>query len=154
MKTTPAKIFALLLSAFFLVLPAFPSEFITLPSGEKICEEAYPLKGGYNLDLSVESLNELEEMILKMNVDENHALFDDIASYIGQVVVENYGGKWECCLDKNNSLYYGFPVIAGFNNYDVLLSPYSVLKIFIHRKKSGQIFHSIDICINPPAFDF
>ena len=94
-------------------------------------------EAGYNLDLSVESLDVLEDYILKMNIDSDHDLYDDVASYIGEVVRNTYGGKWECCLDKKNSLFYGLPVISNFNKYGVLLSPYSLLKIFIHRKKEG-----------------
>lgn len=109
---------------------------------------------GYVWDYSIASLNSLEKLILEKNINENHDLFDDIASYIGEVVCKTYGGKWECCLDKKNSLFYGLPVISNFNKFGVLLSPYSLLKIFIQRKKEGQIAHAIEICVNPPEFDF
>lgn len=109
---------------------------------------------GCNFDFSMVSLSTLEKLILEKNINETHDLFDDVASYIGEVVRNTYGGKWECCLDKKNSLFYGLPVISNFNKYGVLLSPYSLLKIFIHRKKEGQIAHSIEICVNPPDFNF
>lgn len=57
----------------------------------------------YNWDFSLKSLDSLENFILKKNIDENHELFDDVASYIGEVVRRNYGGKWECT--KNHSVF-------------------------------------------------
>ena len=109
----------------------------------------------YNWDFSLKSLDSLENFILKKNIDENHELFDDVASYIGEVVRRNYGGKWECCLDmRGNSMLYGMPVISGFNKYGVLLSPYEELGLFIFRKKKGMIANNIEMIINPPSFVF
>lgn len=108
----------------------------------------------YDWNFSLQSFNQLEDFILKNNIDENHALYDDIASYIGEVVRRNYGGQWECCLDKKeNSMLYGWPVIAGWNKYEVLFCPYESLRLFLFRKEKGMLLHNIEIVINPPNFE-
>ena len=76
----------------------------------------------YNWDFSLKSLDSLENFILKKNIDENHELFDDVASYIGEVVRRNYGGKWECCLDmRGNSMLYGMPLFLDLTNTEFCL---------------------------------
>lgn len=110
---------------------------------------------GYNWDFSMQSLDALEDFILKNNIDRDHALYDDVASYIGEVVRATYGGKWECWLNmKEDSVHYGMPVITGFNKYDMPLCPYETLRLFVHRKKKGLISNNINFCVNPPEIDF
>lgn len=110
-------------------------------------------KKGNKFDFSMDSLNFLEDFILENNIDKNHELYDDVACYIGEVVRKNYGGKWECCFDlKENSFFYGMPVISGFNNFNVLLCPYDLLRVFLFRKKRGLLIHSIELDINPPKY--
>ena len=100
------------------------------------------------------SLDTLEDFILQKNIDENHILYDEAASYTGEVVRRNYGGKWECCLDmKENSMLYGMLVISDFNKYGVLYSPYEELGLFIFRKEKGILVNNIEMIINPPDFD-
>ena len=107
-------------------------------------------KSGINLDYSLESLNEIETFVLQKGIDRNHDLYDDIACYIGEVVRKTFGGQWECCLDmKSNSLFYGMPVVSGYNKYGVLLSPYELLNIFLLRKKTGMLAQSIEMDVNP-----
>lgn len=109
---------------------------------------------GYDWNFSLASLNQLEDFILEKNIDENHPFYDDIASYIGEVVRHNYGGQWECCLDKKgNSMLYGWPVIIGWNKYDVLFCPYESLRLFLFRKNKGMLLKNIEIVINPPKFN-
>lgn len=106
---------------------------------------------GISLDYSLESLKEIETFVLQKGIDRNHDLYDDIACYIGEVVRKTFGGQWECCLDmKNNSMLYGMPVVSGYNKHGVLLSPYELLNIFLLRKKTGFLAHSIKMDVNPP----
>lgn len=106
---------------------------------------------GISLDYSLESLKEIETFVLQKSIDRNHDLYDDIACYIGEVVRKTFGGQWECCLDmKSNSLFYGMPVVSGYNKHGVLLSPYELLNIFLLRKKTGLLARSIEMDVNPP----
>lgn len=107
-------------------------------------------ESGISLDYSLESLNEIETLVLQKSIDRNHDLYDDVACYIGEVVRKTFGGQWECCLDmKSNSVFYGMPVVSGYNKYGVLLSPYELLNIFLLRKKTGLLAHSIEMDVNP-----
>ena len=107
-------------------------------------------KSGINLDYSLESLNEIETFVLQKGIDRKHDLYDDIACYIGEVVRKTFGGQWECCLDmKNNSMLYGMPVVSGYNKHGVLLRPYELLNIFLLRKKTRFLAHSIKMDVNP-----
>lgn len=106
---------------------------------------------GINLDYSLESLKEIESFVLRNNIGREHDLYDDVACYIGEVVRKTFGGQWECCLDmKDNASFYGMPVISGYNKYGVLLSPYELLGIFLLRKQTGLLAHSIEMDVNPP----
>ena len=108
-------------------------------------------KSGINLDYSLESLKEIETFVLQKGIDREHDLYDDVACYIGEVVRKTFGGHWECCLDmKSNSLFYGMPVVSDYNKHGVLLSPYELLNIFLLRKKTGFLAHSIKMDVNPP----
>ena len=69
---------------------------------------------------------------------------------MGEVVRKNYGGKWICNLDnKNNSLYYGYPVIAGHSKFDVLFSPFHSVKIYLVRPREDHFITAIESQVNP-----
>ena len=44
------------------------------------------------------SLSALEKLILEKNINETHDLFDDVASYIGELVRNTYGGNGNAVL--------------------------------------------------------
>ena len=102
-------------------------------------------KQGYNLDLSLASLKELEQYVIVNNIHIDSDDYTDISAYLGEVAKNNYRGKWICNIDKeNNSIYYGFPVITGLCSVeDVLFSPFHVVKAFILRKKEKDFLSSI-----------
>ena len=79
MKAKLAKIFSLFL--LVLAFPAFPSEFITLPSGEKICEEAYPLKGGYRLVITLAVIDGTNSFVITVN-DGKHVKTVSVGAFL------------------------------------------------------------------------
>ncbi len=108
-----------------------------------------------NLDLSVQSVNDLEKFILKNNISVDSDEYNDCSAYLGEVVVENFEGKWICNLDKeNNSLYYGFPVVTAHSKEGVLFSPFHVVKAFILRKKENLFIDAIKSQVEPTEVDW
>lgn len=108
-------------------------------------------ENGYNLDYSISSLTQIENYIIENKISVNSNDYDGLSTYLGEVVRKNYGGKWICNLDeKNNSLYYGFPVIQDHSKYDVLFSPFHIVKAFIIRPKGNLFITAIESQINPP----
>jgi len=55
------------------------------------------------LDLSLNSLEDLEQFILKCDISVNSDEYNDCSAYLGEVVVQNFKGKWICNLDKENN---------------------------------------------------
>lgn len=110
---------------------------------------------GYNFNLTINSLDEVEEYIITNNINVQDDDFNDLSAYLGEFVVENFEGRWKCNLDKvNNSLYYGFPVIEGHSLSDVLFSPFHVIKAFILRKRKGLLKEAILSQVNPQKIDW
>ncbi|MFW0716006.1 hypothetical protein [Pedobacter sp. N23S346] len=106
------------------------------------------------LDYSVPSLKLLENYLVENKITINDDDYNDAASYLGEVIRRNYEGKWICNLDKeNNSLYYGFPVITKHVNYDILYSPFHVVKAFLLRHKENLFITSIESQLNPQKID-
>ncbi len=106
---------------------------------------------GYNLDLSLTSLNDLEQYIIVKNIQVDSDDYIDISAYLGEVARINYRGQWICNLDKEkNSIYYGFPVIIGLCKVeDVLFSPFHLVKSFILRRKENLFLSSIISLVEP-----
>ena len=105
---------------------------------------------GFEFDYSLESLEVVENFILAKKIDINDDQYNDCATYFGEVVRTNIGGKWECSLDKEmNSLYYGFPVIFGHSKFDIQLSPFHVVKIFMLRQRKNHFLKIIENHTNP-----
>ena len=109
----------------------------------------------FRLDLSLHSVDDLEKFILKNDVSVGSDEYNDCSAYLGEVVVENFKGRWICNLDKeNNSLYYGFPVITGHSKEGVLFSPFHVVKAFILRKKENLFMDAIKSQVEPTEIDW
>ena len=105
---------------------------------------------GYHFDYTFDSLSLVEKYIIENNVIVESNDYNDISSYIGEVLRKNAkGSKWICNLDKKqNSLYYGFPVIEGHSVPDVLFSPFHAVSNFIAKKKPNLFYIAIESKIN------
>lgn len=110
---------------------------------------------GLKLDLSLSSLGNLEQFVVKLDISVNSHEYNDCSAYLGEVVVQNFKGKWTCNLDKeNNSLYYGFPVVTGHSKEGVLFSPFHVVKAFILRKRHHLFIDAIKSQVEPTEIDW
>ena len=110
---------------------------------------------GYIFDYSFETLKDIENYINKSNTTIEDDDYNDLSAYLGEVVRLKYGGKWACCLDKkNNSLYYGFPVIDGHSAFDVVFSPFHLIKAYILRKKPNLFSEAIENQVNPKQINW
>lgn len=126
--------------------------FIMSDSLEQLEKKA--LEQGLKFDYTIESLIDVEKYIVKNKITINDN-YNDLASYIGEFVRKKYGGKWTCNLDNiNNSLYYGFPVITGHTSYDVLFSPFHLVKAYLIRPKERLFENAIKSQINPQKIDW
>jgi len=104
---------------------------------------------GYVFDYSLNSLKDMESYIIDNNITADSDDYSDLSAYLGEVLRLTHSGKWICNLDeKNNSLYYGFPVIEGHTIPDVLFSPFHIVKAFILRKKINLFREAIENQVN------
>ncbi|MET4084202.1 hypothetical protein ABIB40_004176 [Pedobacter sp. UYP30] len=100
---------------------------------------------GYNLNYSLESLEDLEDYFKKNSIDENSDDIESIACYFGEVVRKNIGGRWDCDLEDESDLYYGKPVIIGYTTpHDLMLSPFDSVMIYILRPTKGFFISVIE----------
>lgn len=110
---------------------------------------------GYNLDYSLKSLTDLENYLTKNKVDQDSDDVNNAAAYFGEVVRKKYGGKWICSLDmKNNSLYYGKPVISGHTTPDDLqLSPFDTVLLYIISPRKDHFLITIENDLDDESID-
>ena len=106
---------------------------------------------GIDLDYSLESLDQLENYALLVDEKPLSDFHGHSSQYLGEVVRKCFGGKWILSLDmKENSLYYGKPVIYGHSKFDVQYAPYSIMATFLRRRLTGLLKRSVLGQINPP----
>ena len=66
---------------------------------------------GYNLDYSIDSLNELERYLSTENIKKDDEDQQFAAMYLGELIIKNYGGKWVIDLDDPKNLDFAVPII-------------------------------------------
>jgi hypothetical protein len=109
---------------------------------------------GLSLDYSLRSLGDLEKYLLSNKTMVNENDLNDAATYFGEVIRKNYGGKWRCSLDKKkNSINYGFPVLHGHSKYDIELNPFHSVKSYILRNRKDHFFIIVKNQISPDVLD-
>jgi len=113
----------------------------------------YAESKGFILDYSLESLNDFEIFISNEKIGFDHDLFITCARYLGEVLVQNFGGKWILDIKDPNSLYYGKPVIAEYSKYSTLFSPINILKNYTREYKKGLLLKAIMSDIDPEGID-
>lgn len=103
------------------------------------------------LDYSAESLNVLEDWILKNyssveQIKKEAKILERLAVYIGEVYRKNLGGVWKLedrqVKDKKGQVagiyaFYGLPVIV--QNSGDTISPYSLAIATVDRKKGNYL---------------
>lgn len=111
-----------------------------------------------NLSLDIndkESLSVLEKLLETNKISVDDFEYEAACAFLGDFIRIHFNGKWELCLDeKDNSLYYGTPVITGLSPvHGVLYSPFMALGRFLHGYPSGWLMNSIQNEINPPILN-
>lgn len=119
---------------------------------EKFIEEAAYF--GYNLDFSVDSLDQLEEYALKLDAKVLSDFHGQAAQYMGDIMYRHFGYRWELSLDlKNNSLHYGKPVLVNLTNSEVQFAPYAVVRNFLIRRVKGILKVAVLNHVSPKLLD-
>jgi hypothetical protein len=109
---------------------------------------------GVELDYSLDSLDRLETYLIEQEAQPLSDLHGHSSQYVGEVARKNFGGKWILSLDmKENSLYYGKPVVVGHTQYDVQFAPYSIVATFLRRRLEGLLKRAIVGQVTPPTFN-
>ncbi|WP_080409427.1 hypothetical protein [Burkholderia ubonensis] len=76
------------------------------------------------------------------------------ARFLGEIVRENYGGKWVLPLDDEKNVNFNTPVIVGHTPIDGLeFAPLSVMRAYALRRKPGTLQRAVDAQVNPKPVD-
>jgi len=115
-------------------------------------------KSGITLDLSFDDLDRLEKlfdmMVSGVDNDTRSSLIVSFARHLGEVVRENYGGKWAVPLDDEKNVNFNKPVIIGHTKIEGLeFAPLTVMRAYLLRKKPGTLRRAVDADVNPEALD-
>jgi len=112
-------------------------------------------KRGIELDRSVESLGNLEELFTAMteNADKEkiEGLIVLFARYLGEIVCDTFRGKWILSLHDPKNINYNSPVVIDHAQEGLEFSPLSAMRAFSIRKKPGLLKQAVyaDIDIQP-----
>jgi len=114
-------------------------------------------KKGIELECSVESLGKLEELFLGIAKDADKETVDGLvvsfARYLGEIVSNNFNGKWVLSLNDPKSINYNTPVIIEHAQEGLEFSPISVMRAFSIRKKPGFLKQAIYADVNVQPVD-
>lgn len=88
---------------------------------------------GKKMDYSLESLNEVEDLLVAFRNRENVGqLQADAWLYIGQSICKTFGGRWKVSDDvRNYRQHYGLPVVHEFSKFDDEYCPMTEIKLFL-----------------------
>ncbi|MDN7429378.1 hypothetical protein [Burkholderia sp. AU45388] len=113
---------------------------------------------GIELDVALDDLSKLEKLfdLLSDGKDKDYVsrLVITFARFLGEIVRENYGGKWTLPLDDEKSINFNTPVIVGHVPIDGLeFAPLSVMRAYALRRKQGTLRRAVDAQVNPKPVD-
>ena len=109
-------------------------------------------KDNLSLDMNDKGALVILEDFLKFNkVTVDDFEYEAASAYLGEFIRIHFNGEWDLCLDKkNNSLYYGTPVINGLSPVSgVLYSPFLVLQSFLVDYPPNWLMETIMYEIHP-----
>ncbi|CAD6877434.1 hypothetical protein [Methylomonas albis] len=115
-------------------------------------------KRGLTLDLSLDDLERLEKLFDLMSDgvdnDTRSSLIVSFGRHLGEVVRENYGGRWSVPLDDEKNINFNKPVIIGHTKIEGLeFAPLTVMRAYSLRKKSGTLRRAVEADVNPQVLD-
>jgi|GEM_PF-169706 len=104
------------------------------------------------LDFSINSLSELEKVVLSKYIDiaslrdrYETVWFDDAGKYVGEVFKNHLGGTWKVNYKSKGNFYYKLPVLAFDNDAD--LYPRSLVTASIDRRTRKYIVGVFNNCL-------
>jgi hypothetical protein len=123
---------------------------------EALYEEA--TKRRFALDLSLDDLERLEKLFDLMadgvDNDTRASLIVSFGRHLGEVVRENYGGRWAVPLDDEKNINFNKPVIIGHTKIEGLeFAPLTVIRAYSLRKKPGTLRRAVEADVNPQMLD-
>ena len=98
---------------------------------------------GARLDFSIESISDLERILIQTNATEedDEDLFYDAWLYTGLVVANAKQGKW--IVSEEDDETNGYPAIQYSNMYNDIFCPLTAVRQFLASKKTGAILSSL-----------
>lgn len=110
------------------------------------------------LDFSLDDLERLEKLFDLMNDGVNNdtrsSLIVSFGRHLGEVVRENYGGRWVVPLDDEKNINFNKPVIIGHTKIEGLeFAPLTVMRAYSLRKKPGTLRRAVEADVNPQTLD-
>ncbi|WP_446808821.1 hypothetical protein ACH50O_16340 [Methylomonas sp. 2BW1-5-20] len=110
------------------------------------------------LDFSLDDLERLEKLFDLMNDgvdnDTRSSLIVSFGRHLGEVVRENYGGRWVVPLDDEKNINFNKPVIIGHTKIEGLeFAPLTVMRAYSLRKKPGTLRRAVEADVNPQTLD-
>lgn len=95
---------------------------------------------GVKFDFSLESLDYLELILMKINPDfndpEHSGLYEDSWIYLGETYRRILNGKWSIADDEEyyKESHNGLPMITDFDAYNSELFPMIIIDVFMDRR--------------------
>ncbi|MBR8233532.1 hypothetical protein K6W26_08885 [Burkholderia sp. AU42008] len=113
---------------------------------------------GIQLTVKLDDLPKLEKLfdLMSDGKDKDYVsgLVVAFARFLGEIVRENYGGKWELPLDDEKNVNFNTPVIVGHTPVEGLeFAPLSVMRAYALRRKQGTLQRAVSAQINPTPLD-
>jgi hypothetical protein len=110
------------------------------------------------LDLSLDDLERLEKLFDLMadgvDNDTRSSLIVSFGRHLGEVVRQNYGGRWSVPLDDEKNVNFNKPVIIGHTKIEGLeFAPLTVMRAYLLRKKPGTLRRAVEADVNPQVLD-
>ncbi|WP_216594403.1 MULTISPECIES: hypothetical protein [unclassified Nostoc] len=101
------------------------------------------------LDFSPSSLSTLEAWILDkypntpaMLESDQSRLVDGVARYIGETFRKSLGGRWDIQLDDPKFVYFGVPILTGFEEKPTPICPLTLATASADRR-TGKYLRTI-----------
>ncbi|WP_334054461.1 hypothetical protein [Burkholderia cepacia] len=116
------------------------------------------MEHGIELGVKLDDCPKLEKLfdLLSSGQNKDYALglVVTFARYLGEIVRENYGGKWILPLDDDKNVNFNTPVIVGHTPIEGLeFAPLSVMRAYALRRKPGTLQRAVDAQVDPKPVD-
>lgn len=133
-------------------------KFLILMDDQLDTVEVEANKRGFSINLTMESLENLEKTFLSVVADctddEKDGWIVTFARYVGEIVRICFNGKWHLSSDDPTNIYYNTPVIINHTTIDGLeFSPIFAVRALSIRKRLGLLRQIIMADVAPVPLD-